>query len=199
MKVVFVTDPMCSWCWGMATDIDLLMNRLAGSIDFDLVLGGINTDGTQPVGAYGRSRILALWRDVEATTGQPFGDRLPEGYVHNSLPCCVAVEAVRRAVGAPPFAYLRELQARFCLQGQDVTNRALLREAAASHGVAPDAFDRLFDDEDVRASLAPQFARARSYGTQALPSVLVEAGGSTRLLAGGYASAEVLLDMLQTA
>ncbi len=199
MKVVFVTDPLCSWCWGMATDIDLVMERLAGRIDFDLLLGGINTDGTQPVGAYGRGRILSLWREVEATTGQPFGNKLPEQYVHNSVPCCVAVEAVRRATGAPPFAYLRDLQARFCLHGEDVTDKALLREAAVGHGVAAEVFDGLFDDRSVRESLAPQFARARSYGTQALPSVLVEEGGTTRLLAGGYASAEALLEMLEAA
>lgn len=183
----------------MATDIDLVMQRLEGRVEFDLLLGGINTDGTQPVGAYGRARILSLWREVEATTGQPFGSRLPERYVHNSLLCCLAVEAVRRLTGGPPFAYLKDLQARFCLRGEDVTDRVLLREAAMPYGVAADAFDQLFDDQVVRDALAPQFARARSYGTHALPSVLVEAGGNTRLLAGGYASAEMLLEMLEAA
>ena len=197
VKLLFVTDPMCSWCWGMAADIERVMHRLGNRVAFDLVLGGINTHGTQPVGAYGRARILSLWESVAATTGQRFGMSLPETYVHNSTQSCVAVEAVRQATGEAPFRYLHDLQERFCLYGEDITDIELLRARAAAHGVTGQRFDDHFSAPDTLARVRFQFDVARSFGTQALPSVLVEQGGETRLLAGGYVSDDVLLEQLE--
>ena len=196
LKVLFVTDPMCSWCWGMAADIERVRRSLGARVVFDLVMGGINTHGTQPVGAYGRSRILSLWEAVAATTGQPFGMTLPGSYVHNSTQSCVAVEAVRQATGEAPFGYLHDLQERFCCEGEDVTDIAVLRDRAAAHGVARSHFDALFSAPETLARVRFQFDIARSFGTQALPSVLIEQDGDTRLLAGGYVSDEVLLEQL---
>ena len=46
-RIIFVTDPMCSWCWGMVDDIQAIRTECAGLVEFDLFLGGINPQSTR--------------------------------------------------------------------------------------------------------------------------------------------------------
>ena len=70
--ILIVTDPLCSWCWGMAPAVDAVRQELPAGIALDLVLGGINLDSTQVVGSYGRRLMHKLWKEVADTTGQTF-------------------------------------------------------------------------------------------------------------------------------
>ena len=76
-KVVFVTDPMCSWCWGMADSIKEIYERYKAKIELDLMLGGMNTDSTDCVGEYGKKFLMRLWQEIHQTTGKQFGFKLP--------------------------------------------------------------------------------------------------------------------------
>ena len=196
-KLVLVTDPMCSWCWGMTGEFERARKSLGHSVEFELMLGGINTHGTQPIGDYGRRFLMRLWREVEATTGQQFGYTLPETYVHNSVRSCLAVEVVREVTAMPPFEYLAELQRQFFLLGQDITSEPLLKGIAAAYGVSAEEFDATMGDPKLLEKVRFQFTHAQSFGTQALPSLLEEdEAGVLRLFAGGYVDEEMLATLL---
>ena len=205
-RIVLVTDPMCSWCWGLTRDFEEARRSLAQEVTFDLVLGGINVDSTQPIGDYGRRYLKRLWQDVHATTGQPFGFRLPERYVHNSVRSCLAVEAVRQvrlnaglaAAEAVPFDYLHELQRLFFVEGQDITNHDLLRATAQAFSVPQDAFDARMADPVTLERVRFQFDNANRFGTNALPCMLIEGkDGTLSLLAGGYLDASMMADIIR--
>jgi len=189
-RVVLVTDPLCSWCWGMADEFLLARERLAEQVDFDLMLGGINVHGTQPIGDYGRRFLMKLWREVADTTGQTFGFKLPEEYVHNSVAPCLVLEAVREATDSAPFDLLHDLQRRFFVTGEDITDLQLLSEQAAEHGV--ENLKARMHDEALRERLRFQFDNAGAFGTNAMPSLLIEEQGTMRLLAGGYVDAGMM-------
>ena len=38
---------MCSWCFAASRHVENAMAAFAGRVDFDLILGGINTHATQ--------------------------------------------------------------------------------------------------------------------------------------------------------
>ena len=187
---MLVTDPLCSWCWGMADEFLLARERLAEQVDFDLMLGGINVHGTQPIGDYGRRFLMKLWREVADTTGQTFGFKLPEEYVHNSVAPCLVLEAVREATDSAPFDLLHDLQRRFFVTGEDITDLQLLSEQAAEHGV--ENLKARMHDEALRERLRFQFDNAGAFGTNAMPSLLIEEQGTMRLLAGGYVDAGMM-------
>lgn len=199
LTVLFVTDPLCSWCWGMADAIDTVRTRLAGAFGFDLVLGGINTDSTQPVGSYGRRLMRRLWQEVAATTGQPFAELPAAAYVHNSVPVCLALEHLRVVRGEPPFTQLHALQRRFFTRGEDITDPACLLHMLRAEGVVIESFETLSNDTALRERLRFQFSMARSFGTEAMPSVLLRRGADTRLLAGGYLDAQMLEAVIREA
>jgi putative protein-disulfide isomerase len=116
-KVLFVTDPMCSWCWGMSSEMARAMALLAREFDFDLVLGGINVDSTQPVNDFGRARLADVWRrvtDHRLTLVLITGRRLRL----QRLRAC-AVEVVRELTGRAPFECLSVAGSIFLGAGND--------------------------------------------------------------------------------
>ena len=196
-KILIVTDPMCSWCWGMTPEVDRARAVLPEA--FDVLMGGINVHGTQPIGEFGREHLMGIWREVQATTGQAFGFKLPTPLIYNSTLPCIAVQAVRQVLGVPPFDYLHRLQARFFVEGVDINDLETLAATAQDCGVNAEAFLQAAGSEQVRAAVRFQMSTSRDFGTNALPSVLGEQGGKRRLLAGGYLDAEALLEFARQA
>jgi protein-disulfide isomerase-like protein with CxxC motif len=140
-----------------------------------------------------------LWQEVAATTGQRFAELPVTAYVHNSVPACLALEHLRVVRGEPPFALLHELQRRFFTRGEDTTDPGLLLDLLRTAGAAVDTFDTLSNDTALRERLRFQFSMARSFGTEAMPSVLLRRGTDTRLLAGGYLDAAMLEEVIRNA
>lgn len=200
-KVLVVTDPMCSWCWGMAPAIQQARQTLAGAVSWDAALGGINLDSAKPVGRYGTARLMDLWHEVSETTGQHFAGRLPEGLVYNSGSACRAVEALRRLAPELALNYVHALQRAFFVDGEDPGQHGVQLAVASSLGVDPGALQPLLGSELVRAALARQVATSRTYGTQALPNLVFSAGGGAQgtLLLGGYADAPTIVTAVRKA
>ncbi len=153
-RVVIVTDPMCSWCWGMAEDINLVRLKLSGLFTFDLMLGGINITSKKIVGAYGRRLMTRLWEEVAMTTGQQFGALPAAPYVHNSSLACLAVETVRVITREAPFDYLHKVQEHFFVRGNNVNDAKLLQELAVDSGCEADNFAALLHSNAVTAKCA---------------------------------------------
>lgn len=192
MKVIVVTDPMCSWCWGMSPAVEEAAARLAGEVEFDLLLGGVNTTTTRPVGEYARRYLMHVWREVHAVTGQTFAFQVPDGLVYNSTAPCLALAAVRRASGRPPFGYLHRLQQLLFAEAQDINDPDLLAATATEFGVAADVVRAGLADPALTAELRVEMNQARRHGTSQLPHVLIEQAGQRSLLAGGYADGPML-------
>lgn len=174
------------------------MAALAGRVAFDVALSGINVHGTRPVGAYGRERLDALWREVAAVTGQRFSHRLPAGTVYNSMLPCLAVEAMRDLQGQPPLGYTHRLQQRFFAEGVNVNDLDVLLRTAEEFEAPPERLRGLMSSQAVRQRTRWGFDNARSYGTQAVPNVLVSTDGNHfQLFAGGFVDARQLVADLE--
>jgi len=39
--LIYVVDPMCSWCWGFSPVLKELMRQYQGQISFQLMVGGL--------------------------------------------------------------------------------------------------------------------------------------------------------------
>lgn len=195
-KAIVVTDPMCSWCWGMAKAIEEAAHALTGEVEFDLLLGGINVHGTQPIGDYGRRYLNKIWREVNEVTGQSFGFKLPDEFIYNSTLACVALEAFRRRSGVAPFGFLHRLQQALFEAGENINDPEVLESLAGEFGWRRGELAAQLEDKELHGLVAEQFSKAGSYGTNALPAVLVDDGRERKLLLGGYADSAMLVELL---
>ncbi len=130
-RLLYVMDPMCSWCWGFAPVAEALSRQAAADgVAFHLVAGGLRAGHGAALDPNTRGYILGHWQTVQQTTGQPFrfDDALPEGFVYDTEPACRALVAARSLDEESAWPLVRAIQRAFYAEGRDVTQAAVLAD-----------------------------------------------------------------------
>ena len=47
-EIIYIGDPMCSWCWGISPALIQLRNHFAKDMAFRIVVGGLRPGGGDP-------------------------------------------------------------------------------------------------------------------------------------------------------
>ena len=197
-RLIYVMDPMCSWCWGFAPVLAALAAQAqAAGVPTDLVVGGLRQEqaALEPAG---RVRILAHWQAVNASTGQlfNFNDGLPEGLVYHTEPACRALVAARQLDASKVWSLLELIQQAFYCQGRDVTRAGVLRELAEAAGLPRGEFAEAFDSPQAQAATQADFNWVQGLGIAGFPTLLAERNGQLALLTNGYQPLEQLQPLL---
>jgi len=175
-ELIFVLDPMCSWCWGFAPVIDELQSTLGDEYRFSLVLGGLRTKGEMSWNEMSKGYLKGHWRQVSQRTGQMFSDRLfeKESFEYDTYPACKAVITVRELFGMQSaFAYLHTIQEAFYTRAEDITNINVLCDLLQAVDLNSTTFRDFFESDRAELLMEHDFAKARSMGANAFPSVVV--------------------------
>lgn len=197
-RLLYVMDPMCSWCWGFAPVAEALAEQAAGAgVATELVVGGLRRD-QKPVDDAARARYLGYWQAVNAATGQLFDYQLglPEGMVYDTEPACRALVAARRVDGGAAWSLLREIQAAFYTRGADVSRASVLVQLAERAGLKRAAFAEAFDSPAIYQATLDEFGWVQDLGIAGFPTLLAEHDGQLALLTNGYQPLERLAPLL---
>ena len=97
LRLYYVADPMCSWCWGFRPVLQEVVAALPETVPVVYVMGGLAKDSDEPMPEATRAYVQRNWRDVTATTGAEFNwDFWSECKPRRSTyPACRAVLAAR--------------------------------------------------------------------------------------------------------
>ncbi|MEQ7919242.1 DsbA family protein [Xanthomonas sp. WHRI 1810A] len=198
-RLLYVMDPMCSWCWGFAPVADALVEqaRVAG-LPLHLVVGGLRTGSGAALEPATRRYILEHWQAVKDTTGQSFrlDGALPDGFVYDTEPACRAVVAARSLDPDIAWRLVKEIQQAFYLEGRDVTQGSVLAELAERAGLPRIEFAEAFDSAEQQAATASDFSWVQDLGLAGFPTLLAERNGQLALLTNGYQPLEQLSPLL---
>lgn len=189
-SLLFVTDPLCSWCWGTLPEIEATRTALEGDVDFDLIMAGLQVGGVDGLAEYNKQQLKALWREVRAVTGQQFSGAIPPNFVYHSEVACRAVEIARQRSGSPPWDFFHKLQSAFYVDGLDVNRSEVL--APLLELPHAEVKTMLADSAYVEAARL-NFERAKFLSANALPAVYLNG----RLVCGGYVTARQLIPDLR--
>lgn len=197
-RLLYVMDPMCSWCWGFAPVLESLAEQAAAAdVSLQLVLGGLRRDGVA-IDAAARVRYLSYWQAVNASTGQMFNFNagLPEGLVYDTEPACRALVTARSLDPQSVWPLAQLIQRAFYTEGVDVTRASVLVDLAERVGIARSEFAKAFDSAVQRAATAADFSWAQDLGIAGFPTLLAERNGQLALLTNGYQPLETLQPLL---
>jgi putative protein-disulfide isomerase len=197
-RLLYVMDPMCSWCWGFAPVLESLAEQAAAAgVGLQLVLGGLRRDGVA-IDAAARVRYLGYWQAVNASTGQLFNfeSGLPEGLVYDTEPACRALVTARSLAPDMVWPLAQLIQRAFYTEGVDVTRASVLVELAERAGVPRIVFAEAFDSAAQRDATAADVSWVQDLGIAGFPTLLAERNGQLALLTNGYQPLEVLQPLL---
>lgn len=199
-SLIYVADPMCSWCWGFAPVIRAL--SAATRLPVEVVVGGLAAGpGARHLTPEMRESLCHHWEEVAARSGQPFElDALharDAGWSYDSLVPCMALIAARTQDPSLALPALEQLQGAFYAEGRDITTGRVCADAL--EGLVPD-IDQLVEDLANPAlveAAASEFASARELGVQEFPTAFIRAGDEWALAARGWAPLDHLLPGLE--
>jgi len=208
MKLIYVGDPMCSWCYGFGKEMSEL-TALHPDLELEIVVGGLRAGGTELLTDAGKQFRLTHWARVEAASGLPFNRAAfmaLKDFVYDTEPVCRAVVTARRmAPAADLLALFRALQNGFYALGRDTTDGKVLSELGAAElrkqgqDIGDEAFHAVFDEAGTIAETRRDFAKARAMGINSFPALLLDTGNGIVPVSPGYAPAQQLDQQLRAA
>ena len=193
-ELVYVGDPMCSWCFGFLPVIQELHARHRGEIAMTLRMGGLHPGNDYVVDGDYREFLRAHWLEIGERTGQKFSlDILDRGpWVSDTELACRAVVAVRRLKPGAEWAYFPLIQAGFYSHNRDPHDPDSFAGPAEEVGIAKGDFLAAYEDPAVREETLEDFRWARSMGINGFPTVVVHDARGWALLTNGYQPIEAL-------
>ncbi|MRX08691.1 DsbA family protein [Pseudoduganella sp. FT25W] len=196
MKLLYVGDPMCSWCYGFGKEMTELM-AMHPELDLEIIVGGVRAGATDVLDQTGKEFRLGHWARVEAQSGLPFNRAAlmaRENFVYDTEPVCRAVVAARKlAPQADLLSVFRALQHAFYVDGLDTTDGRVLAGVLAVHlQMDTETVLRMWQDADTIVQTKADFVRARALGVRSFPALLLETGDGVVEVSGGYAQVEQL-------
>lgn len=193
-ELIYVADPMCSWCWGFSPVIHRVADLIRGKATLRVLPGGLRTDTRMPLSEHEAGYVMGEWRKIAAQTGQPFDFEQPldTSYVYNTEPSCRALSLMIRVRPACGLDYLRSLQQAFYVGRRDLKDPQVLADYAQSYGLGRAEFLETFDRPAMLDALDEDIHFVRQCGIEAFPAVLIRTGPRIQKLTIGYQPYEVL-------
>ena len=186
--VIYVGDPMCSWCWGFAPTMRDIVAATSERCGVSIVLGGLRSE-TGPVPPQRLAMYRELWPRITQLTGQPFHCDLVESpdFAYDTEPACRAVVTVRSMKGdLRAWEMFDRLQSSFYVESLDISQADCCARIAAELDLEAEQFLTRFSSDELKSLTQRDFHRARALGASGFPTVLVDDGNRSAVLTHGY-------------
>lgn len=187
LELIYVGDPMCSWCWGFAPVLERLRDHY--ELPVRTVVGGLRAGpGAQTLDDGLRSFLAHHWQQVHEASGQPFDGSVLErqDWVYDTEPACRSVVVVRRLAPDRTLAWFTRIQRAFYVEGRDVTDPGVHAELVGEVGVDPRVFADRMASEEARERTRSDFAEARQLGAMGFPTLVFRDGDDTVTVTRGF-------------
>lgn len=196
LELLYIADPMCSWCWGFAPVIDRIDRSF--EIPMRVVVGGLRPgDRAEPLGQL-RAVLEHHWAQVAAASGQPFDlkglDRTD--WMYDTMVPDTAVVTMRSTAPDETLQFLATVQRAFYADAIDVTDPDVYRDLVIDFPVDPDAFVAAVRSPEMRAVAEKDFQEAQWIGATGFPTLLLRDGATAVPVTLGYAPFEQVADRI---
>ena len=197
-KLLYVVDPMCSWCWGF-TEVRAQVGEEFPEIEWQLVMGGLASDSDEPMDEPTKSYVQEAWRAVAARTGAEFNHAFWTECAprRSTYPSCRAVIVAGESGKAEEM--LAAIQRAYYQEARNPSDTETLAGLAADIGLDPAAFEAALDSPETQTKLTEDFALRSAIGAYSFPSVGLLDGDQAQPLTTGWCEASVLTAALREA
>ena len=206
-SLVYVGDPMCSWCYGFGVPLQQLLEQLPG-VPLAVVLGGLRAYNQEVMPSSLKDTLHHHWGEVTKRSGKPFGtgqfDR--DGYIYDTEPACRAVVAIRTHAAEHTLAMYHAVQHAFYAMGRDITQTTVLADVwqalvdsktTGDVDFSRDTFIDAFESDTIKTQTRNDFAMVQQWGIRGFPALIAVVNGEAQLVANGYMEADEMLQRVQ--
>lgn len=199
-EIIYVGDPMCSWCWGISPQLNALQRYgNQNGIPFSLVMGGLRPGGGDEWNAEFKDFLKHHWEEVHTRSGQPFGYRLfnLEYFDYDTEPACRAVVTVRNIDPNKTLRFYELVQHSFYVKSNDPKQPTFYRDICEKLDIDFKAFATKFLSAEMKAATQQDFKQNRQWGVSGFPAVLYRKNDQLYYIARGFSTYETMKETLE--
>ena len=198
MKVIYVYDALCGWCYGFSSVINEFEEKYKDQVSFEVVSGGMITGNR--IGPIGEVAPYISWayKDVEKATGIKFGEKflnetLKDGKaIFTSIPLAIAMSVFKKLQPNNSIAFASALQKAIYYDGMEPENINAYGAIAQKFDLDADSFVVAMRDSANLELAKKDFQKSKELGVSGFPTVFVEIDNTYHKLSSGYLSLKSL-------
>jgi len=194
-QIIYVTDPLCLWCYGISPSLAEFTQQLPDDIEWLTLNGGLFPAAQAKKADQGfRDYLKSVSDHVTERTGQEFSRKFwdlleTEGFYYDTEPAARAVVAIKNILGEEVVGeYIHALQKAVFVEGENPNSLDVLSEIAGSFNVDAERFKEEYLSQTCLKSTHAEYALTKQLGISGFPAVIYIHEGKGFQLAAGYAS-----------
>jgi putative protein-disulfide isomerase len=198
MKLIYVYDALCGWCYGFSPAIQAFYKKHAADMSIEVVSGGMVTgDRIGPIGEVA-PYISWAYKDVEQRTGVKFGDHflnhtLKDGKaIFSSVPPAIALSIFKTQRPSQSLDFAARLQKAVYFDGIEPENYAAYGALAQEFSLDSTDFVQKMQDSTYLNLAKADFAKAAQLGVTGFPTVFVQKNDKIGAIGRGFLPLEDL-------
>jgi putative protein-disulfide isomerase len=200
-RLIYVHDPMCSWCWGFRPNFENLCKHLPAGLSVTRLLGGLAPDNDQPMPAELQSKLQDTWRRIRTRIpGTRFNfDFWRDCHPRRSTwPACRAVIAARQYAPSLESPMIEAIQRAYYLEARNPSDTDTLAALASQLGLDAVDFAIRLDAAETHDILEQEITQARRMGADSFPSLRLQIDESFWPVPVDYTDARPMLETIQS-
>jgi len=199
--LIYVHDPMCSWCWGFEPTRAQLFAALDGRIPIRRLVGGLAPDSDAPMSAEMRLGLQQTWQRIQQTIpGTEFNFDFWSKCAprRSTYPANRAVLAARRQGEEYDQPMTLRIQRAYYLEARNPSDNETLVELAADVvGLDVERFGAELIDATTEQMLSTEIHSSRTMGINGFPSLAVVTETDLNHIGLNYTDANAMLSQVE--
>lgn len=202
-SLIYIHDPMCSWCFGFEPTRRKLFDRLAErNIPVRRYVGGLAPDSDLPMPESMRAGLQQTWRRIEAMIP---GTRFNHDFWarceprRSTYPANRAVIVARAQDEKFDLLMTRRIQQAYYEEARNPSDNDTLIELAGDIGLDAIRFAADLTAASTELLLGEEIRFTRSIGVDSFPSLVVDRDGSLTPVNLSYTDAEAMFGEIDAA
>ncbi len=202
MKLIYIYDALCGWCYGFTPVIEELLQRFGDEMEVDVLSGGMFLSANHRPASAMYNYISQAHIQVEAVTGVKFGPAFLEEYLRtddimDSEKPSIALTVFKQYQPAKALSFAHDMQLALNYEGKSLNEDDTYRQLLSKYQLPVDEFlDKMKEDAN-RYDTVQEFKQVEQWGITGFPAAILDDGKEYFLIAKGYTPLERLLEVIE--
>lgn len=200
-RLIYVHDPMCSWCWGFAPVLEDFLHKLPDDITVVRLLGGLAPDNDEVMPVELQQQIQSTWKRIqEKIPGTRFNFDFWEKCIprRSTYLSCRAVIAARKQGEEFDKKMTTAIQHAYYLEAKNPSDKNVLVQLAQELGLDAERFRFDLESPGVNQALMEEIEQSRKMHVSSFPSIMLQPGEtSTWPVVIDYRDSAPMLELVQ--
>ncbi len=203
-KLIYIADPMCSWCYGFAPELTTLRDGIP-ELHYEVIVGGLRAYNKDVMDEALKTTLLSHWEKVAETSGLSFSREAlsVKDFIYDTEPACRAVVTTRILAPEAALDVFHAIQIGFYAEARDVTKSDVLSQISVAAlkksgiNISEEDFLATWSSEEATTATNNDFQQTQRWGITGFPTLVYERGNELSLVTSGFARTAVLVERLQ--